>query len=133
MRTHFLHLSQNICNRCKIINSLLGTGFLMIGPHGMQAVQDRSSQKFTILSRSIHQADQLYVVSVDLYVYTPDIANTNTRLSSDTFDWSMSEVLSSMLASLRKRGWKIAKEPLLGIGQVFGGPMAQTHSHWLIP
>src|SRR5712691_2448965 len=70
---------------------------------------------------------------VGLYVYTPDIANTNTRLSSDTFDWSMSEVLPLMLASLRKRGWKPAKEPLLGIGQVFGGPIAQTHSHWLIP
>lgn len=36
-------------------------------------------------------------------------------------DWSMKTLLPAMAHSLEKRGWQIAKTPLYGIGQAWGG------------
>ncbi len=38
-----------------------------------------------------------------------------------------------MLASLKERGLNITKEPLIGIGQAFGGPIAHTDEYWVTP
>ncbi len=37
------------------------------------------------------------------------------------YDWSMSALLPVVLDSLRRRGWDMHKEPLIGIPQAFGG------------
>jgi hypothetical protein len=69
---------------------------------------------------------------VGFYLYTPEFPDTTPAPSPDVYDWSMSAVLPAMFASLQQRGWNIAKEPLIGIGQAFGGPMNQA-DHWLTP
>jgi hypothetical protein len=38
-----------------------------------------------------------------------------------------------MFASLEQRGWNSVKEPLIGIGQAFGGPIAHTDRYWVTP
>lgn len=58
---------------------------------------------------------------VGFYLYTPSLLATTPTPSPDIYDWSMSAVLPAMFASLQQRGWSIAKEPLVGIGQAFGG------------
>jgi hypothetical protein len=51
---------------------------------------------------------------VGLYIY----GASHTR---GTYDWTMSKILPAMFTSLKKRGWDITKEPLIGIPQAFGG------------
>jgi hypothetical protein len=51
---------------------------------------------------------------VGLYIY-------GAAHTTGTYDWTMSKVLPAMFTSLKKRGWDIAKEPLIGIPQAFGG------------
>ncbi len=70
---------------------------------------------------------------VGFYIYTPTISNTTPTSSPDAYNWSMSAVLPAMFASLQKRGWDITKEPLIGIAQAFGGPIAHTDSYWVTP
>ncbi len=70
---------------------------------------------------------------VGLYVYASSLPNSTPAASPDDYDWSMSQLLPAMLASLQQRGWDIAKEPLIGIGQAFGGPKAHTDSYWVTP
>lgn len=70
---------------------------------------------------------------VGFYIYTPAISKTTLTPLSDAYDWSMSAVLPAMFASLMQRGWNITKEPLIGIGQVFGGPIAHTNQYWVTP
>ncbi len=67
---------------------------------------------------------------VGFYLYTPELPALTPTPSPDAYDWSMSAVLSAMFASLRQRGWSLAKEPLVGIGQTFGGPMVHSN-HWV--
>jgi hypothetical protein len=69
---------------------------------------------------------------VGFYLYTPELLATTPTPSPDTYDWSMSAVLSAMFASLRQRGWSLAKEPLVGIGQAFGGLMVHS-GYWVTP
>jgi hypothetical protein len=38
-----------------------------------------------------------------------------------------------MFASLQRRDWDITKEPLIGIGQAFGGPIAHSDRYWITP
>ena len=45
----------------------------------------------------------------------------------------MSGILPAMFMSLQQRGWNIIKEPLIGIGQAFGGSIANTDRHWVTP
>ncbi len=70
---------------------------------------------------------------VGFYIYTPSLLNTTPTPSPGTYDWSMSYVLPAMFASLQRRGWDIAKEPLIGIGQAFGGSRAHTDRYWVTP
>lgn len=71
--------------------------------------------------------------AVGLYIYTSTMANTTPITSPDAYNWSMAGVLPAMFSSLQKRGWSIAKEPFIGIGQAFGGPIARTINHWVTP
>jgi len=70
---------------------------------------------------------------VGLYIYAPPISNTTPRPSPDGYDWSMSALLPTTFASLQHRGWNITKEPLIGIGQAFGGPKAHSDNYWVTP
>jgi len=70
---------------------------------------------------------------VGFYIYAPTVSNATPISSLDAYDWSMSTLLPAMFASLQKRGWDITKEPLIGIAQAFGGPVAHTNSHWVTP
>src|SRR6266487_207397 len=70
---------------------------------------------------------------VGFYIYTSSLPNTVPTSSADAYNWSMSGVLSAMFASLQRRGWDITKEPLIGIGQAFGGPIANTDRYWVTP
>jgi len=70
---------------------------------------------------------------VGFYIYTPRLPSTDLAASPDAYNWSMSGVLASMFASLQKRGWSLAREPLIGIGQAFGGPIARTNGYWITP
>jgi hypothetical protein len=70
---------------------------------------------------------------VGFYIYTPSITNTISPTSSVAYNWSMSGVLPAMFHSLQKRGWNITKEPLIGIGQAFGGQKANSDSYWITP
>lgn len=70
---------------------------------------------------------------VGFYIYTFTLPDTLTPSSPDAYNWSMEGVLPAMFASLKKRGWRIDKEPLLGIGQAFGGPKAQVNDYWITP
>jgi len=58
---------------------------------------------------------------VAFYIYTSSI--TNVESSPDAFNWSMERLLPAMFTSLQQRGWDIEEEPLIGIGQAFGGPL----------
>jgi len=70
---------------------------------------------------------------VGFYIYTPSLLDTTPITSPDAYNWSMSGVLPSMFASLQERGWDVTKEPLIGIGQAFGGPIDQTNRYWVTP
>ncbi len=70
---------------------------------------------------------------VGFYIYAPSLHKTTPALSADAYDWSMSALLPAMFASLRQRGWNIEREQLIGIGQAFGGPIAQTNDYWVTP
>lgn len=61
---------------------------------------------------------------VGLYIY----ADSNT---TGTYDWTMSQILPTIFASLKKRGWDSTKEPLIGIPQAFGGTVGSDQ--WPIP
>lgn len=67
---------------------------------------------------------------VGLYIYTPTPA---VDLPASYYDWSMTKVLPAVFASLGKRGWNIAREPLIGIVQAFGGPRRNTNLYWATP
>src|SRR5205085_10608179 len=51
---------------------------------------------------------------VGLYIYS-------AQATSGVYDWSMSKLLPAIFTSLKKRGWDVTKEPLIGIPQAFGG------------
>jgi len=70
---------------------------------------------------------------VGFYIYASSLPATTPTASPDDYDWSMSGILPAMFASLQQRGWDIAKEPLIGIGQAFGGPQAHTDRYWVTP
>jgi hypothetical protein len=70
---------------------------------------------------------------VGLYLYASALPDSTPPPPSNSYDWSMSDVLPAMLTSLKQRGWDIAKEPLIGIGQVFGGPVGSTNEYWITP
>lgn len=70
---------------------------------------------------------------VGFYIYSPTFSDSVPSPSSDAYDWSMLSVLPAMFASLQHRGWNINKEPLIGIGQAFGGPIVHTNKYWITP
>lgn len=70
---------------------------------------------------------------VGTYIYGPSVPAGGPAPSPDSYDWSMSSVLSSAFASLQRRGWDITREPLIGIGQAFGGARLNKNVSWLIP
>ena len=53
---------------------------------------------------------------VGLYIY-------GASYTTGTYDWTMAKILPAMFTSLKKRGWDITKEPLIGIPQAFGGTL----------
>ncbi|WP_151754493.1 hypothetical protein [Dictyobacter vulcani] len=70
---------------------------------------------------------------VGLYIYTLSIPMTSHLPSSEAYDWSMSKLLPAIFSSLHHRGWKITKEPFIGIVQAFGGPIAHTYAYRVAP
>jgi hypothetical protein len=70
---------------------------------------------------------------IGLYIYASSLANTIPTPSPGSYNWSMSGLLPTIFASLKRRGWDIAKEPLIGIAQAFGGPRNDTVSYWITP
>jgi len=70
---------------------------------------------------------------VGFYIYAPDVPDTVQAPSPDVYGWSMSALLPAMFASLQQRGWDMRKEPLIGIGQAFGGPISNTSNYWVTP
>ena len=70
---------------------------------------------------------------VGFYIYTSSLSDTISAGAPNTYNWSMSGVLSAMFASLQQRGWAMTREPLIGIVQAFGGPTAHTDRYWVTP
>jgi hypothetical protein len=70
---------------------------------------------------------------VGLYIYTSSLPGTTVASPPDAYNWSMAGVLPAMFASLKMRGWDITREPLIGIGQAFGGPIRNTNRYWVTP
>lgn len=70
---------------------------------------------------------------IGLYLYSPSLPNTTPTPDSDSYDWSMSEVLPAMLTSLQARGWDSTKVPMIGIGQAFGGSIKDTNKYRVVP
>jgi hypothetical protein len=70
---------------------------------------------------------------VGLYIYSLAQSDTVPISSPDEYNWSMSGLLPKIFASLKMRGWDITKEPLIGIGQAFGGPIKNTNKYWITP
>ncbi len=56
---------------------------------------------------------------VGWYNYSP--FGNRHRNNGKRLDWSMKALLPAMAHSLEKNGWKIARTPLYGIGQAWGG------------
>ncbi len=52
---------------------------------------------------------------VGIYIYAYPTHETGT------YDWTFSQILPAVFASLRNRGWDITEQPLVGIPQAFGG------------
>ncbi|GCF10084.1 hypothetical protein [Dictyobacter arantiisoli] len=71
--------------------------------------------------------------NVALYIYTTSMPAVSHPPSPAAYDWSMSQVLPVMLTSLHLRGWDIKKEPLIGIAQAFGGPIAHKNAYRVPP
>ncbi len=46
----------------------------------------------------------------------------------DAFDWTMGKMLPAVLNSLKKRGWDITKEPLIGISYAWAGCRKDLHN-----
>lgn len=67
------------------------------------------------------------------YIYTPSMANGIPSPDIEAFNWSMQGLFPALFASLRQRGWDIKKEPVIGIGQAFGGPFNDGNRHAAIP
>ncbi len=55
---------------------------------------------------------------VGLYIY-------GEAYTQGTYDWTMSDILPAIFASLLKRGWDMQKEPFIGIPQAFGGNLGE--------
>jgi hypothetical protein len=70
---------------------------------------------------------------VGFYIYAPQQSQADPIQAPDSYDWSMSDVLPAMFTSLQRRGWDIAKEPLIGIVQAFGGSIVDTDRYWVTP
>jgi hypothetical protein len=70
---------------------------------------------------------------VGLYIYASSTSYTTRLPVHATFNWSMTGLLPAMFASLEQRGWNIKKEPFIGIGQAFGGPIANLNRYWVTP
>ncbi len=70
---------------------------------------------------------------VGLYIYSARVPIVSHIPSSSTYDWSMSKLLPAMFASLKQRRWNIQQEPLLGIVQAIGGPVAYMNSYQVPP
>ncbi|GHO82734.1 hypothetical protein [Dictyobacter formicarum] len=70
---------------------------------------------------------------VGLYIYATSISAASQIPSPETYDWSMSSILPVIFRSLQQRGWNIAKEPFIGIGQAFGGFIANSNRYRLAP
>jgi hypothetical protein len=70
---------------------------------------------------------------VGLYIYAESLPDSTPTPSPDAYDWSMSSILPGMFASLRQRGWNITQDPLIGIGQAFGGSIANVNRYWITP
>ena len=68
---------------------------------------------------------------VGLYIYAPSVSPLSSLAATD-FDWSMSTLLPAIFSSLKSRGWDSAKEPLIGIGQAFGG-LTDANHYWVFP
>lgn len=71
--------------------------------------------------------------AVGIYVYATSISALASIPSPETYDWSMSSILPAIFASLRQRGWNSAHQPLIGIGQAFGGPIPHTYRYRVVP
>jgi len=67
------------------------------------------------------------------YIYTPSMANGTPPPDPDAFNWSMQGLLPALFTSLKQRGWDIKKEPLIGIGQAFGGPFTEGNRYYVVP
>jgi hypothetical protein len=70
---------------------------------------------------------------VGFYIYTSSLPNTTPTEALDAYNWSASGLLPAMFASLSQRGWSINREPLIGIVQAFGGPVANRDRYWVTP
>ncbi len=67
------------------------------------------------------------------YIYTPSMANGTPLADSDAFNWSMQGLFAALFTSLWQRGWDIHSEPLIGIGQAFGGALAGAERYYVTP
>ncbi len=63
---------------------------------------------------------------VGLYIYAAS-EPTQANPPSNAFNWSMSTILPKIFTSLSQRGWSMSREPMIGIGQAFGGTDTGTH------
>ncbi len=70
---------------------------------------------------------------VGIYIYASSLPDGTPTSSPDAYDWSMSSILPAMFASLQQQGWNITQEPLIGIVQAFGGPIAYENRYWITP
>ncbi|GLV55974.1 hypothetical protein KDH_28180 [Dictyobacter sp. S3.2.2.5] len=70
---------------------------------------------------------------VGLYIYATTMLATNPIPAPETYDWSMSSILPAIFKSLQRRGWNRNNQPLIGIGQAFGGPIPNSNRYRLAP
>jgi hypothetical protein len=69
---------------------------------------------------------------VGLYIYSTSVP-VQANPSSDAFNWSMSTLLPKIFISLSRRGWSMNGEPMIGIGQAFGGTVNGTQNKFITP
>jgi len=69
---------------------------------------------------------------VGLYIYAVS-EPIQVNPPSNAFDWSMPTILPKIFTSLSRRGWSISREPMIGIGQAFGGTRAGTKNESVTP
>ena len=70
---------------------------------------------------------------VGLYIYSQLIPSTAPPPSSGQIDWTMNGLLPPVLSSLRAQGWDMTRQPLIGIGQAFGGTLRSAPPTYLYP